>query len=162
MVENTVRFQQNAIASLNSLALDGVDLELIEISLDNRILMPIEYILNETSLILQSLPENFTLRIITKIYPESNTALEGLFKSGSIYCTQNEPEGFRKITYFLDRPDVMTVFTTTIIAPKKYPILLSNGNLIDAGEIDTETHFTKWNDPFKKPSYLFALVAGDL
>ena len=124
--------------------------------------MPIEYILNETSLILQSLPENFTLRIITKIYPESNTALEGLFKSGSIYCTQNEPEGFRKITYFLDRPDVMTVFTTTIIAPKKYPILLSNGNLIDAGEIDTETHFTKWNDPFKKPSYLFALVAGDL
>lgn len=149
-------------SSLTSLVLDGMDLELIQISLDSRVIFPSEYTVDATSLTLHNLPEICTLYITTKIYPESNTALEGLFKSGSIYCTQNEPEGFRKITYFLDRPDVMTLFTTTIIASKKYPILLSNGNLIDSGEIDENTHYTKWNDPFKKPSYLFALVAGDL
>jgi aminopeptidase N len=158
IVENTIQLHGN----VPFLVLDGIDLELIEISLDGRALLSEEYKLDTSSLTLNNLPENFTLGITTKIYPESNTALEGLFKSGSIYCTQNEPEGFRKITYFLDRPDVMTIFTTTIIASKKYPILLSNGNLIDSWEIDESRHFTKWNDPFKKPSYLFALVAWDL
>ncbi len=158
IVENIIQLQ----GKNSFLVLDGIDLELVEISLDGRLLLPTEYKVDRTSLELNTLPEVFTLRIITKIFPESNTALEGLFKSGSIYCTQNEPEWFRKITYFLDRPDVMTIFTTTIIASKKYPILLSNGNLIDSWEIDDNTHFTKWNDPFKKPSYLFALVAWDL
>jgi aminopeptidase N len=161
IVENTIQLQGNN-SSENSIILDGIDLELIEISLDGKILSSVDYSIDTTSLTLNALPEIFTLSITTKIYPETNTALEGLFKSGSIYCTQNEPEGFRKITYFLDRPDVMTVFTTTIIASKKYPILLSNGNMIDSWEIDENIHFTKWNDPFKKPSYLFALVAGDL
>ncbi len=161
LVENTIQIQSSS-PLMNSIILDGIDLELIEISLDGRILRADEYGVDGKSLTLATLPEIFSLHIITKIYPEANTELEGLFKSGAIYCTQNEPEGFRKITYFLDRPDVMTIFTTTIIASKKYPILLSNGNLIDSGEIDENNHFTKWNDPFKKPSYLFALVAGDL
>lgn len=139
-----------------------MNLELVEISLDGIMLDSQKYSIDEEKLTIANLPDSFVLTIVTKIFPETNTALEGLFKSGTIYCTQNEPEGFRKITYFIDRPDCMTLFTTTINAPKKYPILLSNGNLIDFGDIDEHSHFTKWNDPFKKPAYLFALVAGDL
>lgn len=131
IVENTLHFQKNHGLE-NTLILNGVDIELIDISLDGRTLASSEYIVDADSLTLKNLPDIFTLAITTKIYPEKNTALEGLFKSGAIYCTQNEPEGFRKITYFFDRPDVMTIFTTKIIAPKKYPILLSNGNLIDS------------------------------
>ena len=97
------------------------------------------------------------------IHPESNTALEGLYKSGSMFCTQCEAEGFRKITYYLDRPDVMSKFTTTVSAEQKaYPVLLSNGNPIASGSEDNGRHWTTWEDPFKKPAYLFALVAGDL
>jgi aminopeptidase N len=161
IVGNRLQFQQQS-DSQNTLTLAGVDLELISISLDERQLTSSEYSVDIGSLTLENLPERFTFDITTKIYPEKNTALEGLFKSGAIYCTQNEPEGFRKITYFLDRPDVMTIFTTKIIAPKKYPILLSNGNLIDSGDIDADRHFATWHDPHKKPAYLFALVAGDL
>ena len=161
IVENTLHFQKNHGLE-NTLILNGVDIELIDISLDGRTLASSEYIVDADSLTLKNLPDIFTLAITTKIYPEKNTALEGLFKSGAIYCTQNEPEGFRKITYFFDRPDVMTIFTTKIIAPKKYPILLSNGNLIDSWEIDMDTHYATWHDPHKKPAYLFALVAGDL
>ena len=161
IVENTIELQ-NDRENPSTLVLNGEHLELIDISLDWKTLLDTEYSLDHESLTLKDLPEKFTLKIITKIYPDLNTALEGLFKSGSIYCTQNEPEGFRKITYFLDRPDVMTIFTTKIIAPKKYPILLSNGNLIDSGEIDANMHFATWHDPHKKPAYLFALVAGDL
>ena len=108
-------------------------------------------------------PEKFTLEVETFIKPQENFSLEGLYKSSGNYCTQCEAEGFRKITYFLDRPDVMALFTTTIIADKeKYPVLLSNGNPVDAGDLDDGRHWAKWHDPFKKPSYLFALVAGDL
>ena len=160
-VENKLQLQKHP-GTENTLVLNGVELELQEISLDGNILASSEYSTDADSLTLVNLPDIFTLLITTRIYPEKNTALEGLFKSGTIYCTQNEPEGFRKITYFLDRPDVMTIFTTKIIAPKKYPILLSNGNLIESGEIDTDTHYTTWHDPHKKPAYLFALVAGDL
>ncbi len=161
IVKNILHLKRNQDDS-NSLVLNGIELELIDISLDGRLLLSTEYTRDTEFLHLENLPEVFTLSIHTKIYPEKNTVLEGLFKSGSIYCTQNEPEGFRKITYFIDRPDVMTIFTTTIIASKVYPILLSNGNLIDSGEIDIDTHFVTWHDPFNKPSYLFALVAGDL
>lgn len=161
LVENTMQIQSN-YASSDTVILNGINLELIEISLDGKILTCADYSINSETLTLSNFPEIGTLHIITKLYPEKNTELEWLFKSGSIYCTQNEPEGFRKITYFFDRPDVMTIFTTTIIASKEYPILLSNGNLIESWEIDENTHYTKWNDPFKKPSYLFALVAGDL
>lgn len=160
-VENFLTFQKNTDSN-TELVLDGIDLELLNISFNGKILESSEYTLTKESLILQDLPEVFNLLIVTKIFPEKNTALEWLYKAAGIYCTQNEPEGFRKITYFLDRPDCMTIFTTKIIAPKKYPILLSNGNLIESGDIDSETHYTIWNDPFKKPSYLFALVAGDL
>lgn len=161
IVKNTIHIEK--IGQHNDiLLLNGVNLELLEISLNGTILDSQKYSIDEEKLTIVDLPDSFVLIIVTKIFPETNTALEGLFKSGSIYCTQNEPEGFRKITYFIDRPDCMTMFTTTINAPKKYPILLSNGNLIDSGEIDEHNHFTKWNDPFKKPAYLFALVAGDL
>lgn len=104
-----------------------------------------------------------TIRVITRLYPDENTELEGLYRSGGIWCTQNEPEGFRKITYFIDRPDVMTKFTTKIIADKeRCPILLSNGNLRGTANLDNGKHLALWEDPFPKPSYLFALVAGDL
>ncbi|MFG1486675.1 aminopeptidase N [Halobacteriovorax sp. RZ-2] len=115
-------------------------------------------------LTLSALPtEKFTLEIHNEINPKANTALDGLYKSGGMFCTQNEPEGFRRITYFIDRPDNLSIFTTKIVADKKdYPFLLSNGNLIEKGDLDGGKHFAIWNDPFAKPAYLYALVAGDL
>lgn len=146
----------------NQLTLHGADLELVSIALDDNILNADDYIFGEESLTILNTPEEFKLIAITKIKPESNTSLEGLYRSRTMYCTQCEAEGFRKITYYLDRPDVMSEFTTTIVADKKYPVLLSNGNLIDQGELENNRHFATWHDPFKKPAYLFALVAGDL
>jgi len=122
-----------------------------------------EYICDDTTLTLSDIPDDCSIKIITKIHPETNTQLEGLYTSGSKFTTQCESQGFRKIAYYLDRPDVMTVFTTRITADKtSYPILLSNGNQIDAGDLEDNRHFVVWEDPFKKPAYLFALVAGDL
>ena len=107
--------------------------------------------------------EDFTLDIVTTIKPQENTALEGLYKSSGNYCTQCEAEGFRRITFYQDRPDVMSKFTTRMEAAKdKYPVLLSNGNLIDSGDAEGGRHFAVWEDPWRKPSYLFALVAGNL
>ena len=107
--------------------------------------------------------ERFEIKVTSKINPSNNKALEGLYLSEGIFCTQCEPEGFRRITFFPDRPDVLTIYTTTLIANKRdYPILLSNGNLQDAGDLDNERHFVIWHDPFPKPSYLFALVGGKL
>ena len=106
--------------------------------------------------------ENSTVETTTTINPFENTTLEGLYLSGDMLCTQCEPEGFRHIAWYPDRPDVMSVFTTRIEAPKSYPVLLSNGNLIEEGELENNRHFATWHDPFKKPSYLFAMVAGDL
>ncbi|MBH8464235.1 M1 family aminopeptidase, partial [Klebsiella pneumoniae] len=91
-----------------------------------------------------------------------NTQLEGLYKAGDLFVTQNEPEGFRKITFYPDRPDVLSVFTTRVEADKKYPVLLANGNLLETGEVGENRHFAIWQDPTKKPSYLFACVIGDL
>ncbi len=115
-------------------------------------------------LTLENLPtDKFTLEIHNEINPKGNTALDGLYKSGGMFCSQNEPEGFRRITYFIDRPDNLSIFTTKIIADKKdYPFLLSNGNLIEQGDLEDGKHFAIWNDPFAKPAYLYALVAGDL
>ncbi len=104
----------------------------------------------------------FELGLITRINPEGNSALEGLYLSNGMYCTQCEAEGFRKITYYLDRPDVMSVFTTTVIADQSLPVLLSNGNPMSRGKSEDGRHWVRWHDPFKKPAYLFALVAGDL
>lgn len=145
------------------LVLDGEELTLLDVALDGRVLHESEYELTELSLVLHQLPQSFTLEITNTVNPIENTALDGLYKSSGIFCTQNEPEGFRRITYFTDRPDVMAVYSTKIIADKKeYPILLSNGNLFEQGEAEDGRHYAVWKDPFPKPSYLYALVAGDL
>ena len=150
-------------AGLPPLVLDGQQLELLSITLDDVELSAEDYQLTDSQLTLHPQREQFVLDTSVKIHPETNTALEGLYKSGSMFCTQCEAEGFRKITYYLDRPDVMSVFTTTVIADQhKYPVLLSNGNPEGSGPDGDARHWATWHDPFKKPAYLFALVAGDL
>ncbi|WP_037586672.1 aminopeptidase N [Stenoxybacter acetivorans] len=145
--------------------LDG-SAELLEIKLNGVRLPENTYELSEEKLSIAAdqIPHNdFVLEITTRVYPAQNKSLMGLYASSGNLYTQCEPEGFRKITYYFDRPDVMSVFTTTMVADKKhYPVLLSNGNLIDSGSLNHERHWVKWQDPFAKPSYLFALVAGDL
>ncbi|MFR0674464.1 aminopeptidase N [Enterobacterales bacterium AW_CKDN230030176-1A_HGKHYDSX7] len=150
-------------AGLPPLVLNGQQLELLSVQLDDRSLEVGEYQVDADSLTLQPATERFVLDTSVKIHPETNTALEGLYKSGTMFCTQCEAEGFRKITYYLDRPDVMSRFTTTVIAEQqRYPILLSNGNPIGQGPAEDGRHWATWEDPFVKPAYLFALVAGDL
>jgi len=152
-------------SNINILKLHSLELELEELWLNDLQLDEPRYIIEDESLSILNIPNEFRIKIKNKIYPHKNTELEGLYKSGSIFCTQNEPEGFRKITPYLDRPDVMSVFTTTIIADeKKYPILLSNGNKKESIDMELEDgrHSVTWHDPHPKPSYLFALVAGDL
>lgn len=150
-------------AGLPPLELDGQQLELLRASLDDQELQAGDYQLDADSLTVQPKAERFTLDTSVKIHPERNTALEGLYKSGKMFCTQCEAEGFRKITYYLDRPDVMSTFTTTVIAEQhRYPVLLSNGNPIGSGPAEDGRHWATWEDPFMKPAYLFALVAGDL
>lgn len=147
------------------LALDGDDLTLVGVKLDGRALGPGDFEATPDRLTLPTPPAGqFTLEIETRVDPSANTQLSGLYRSGSAYCTQCEAEGFRRITYFLDRPDVLSVYTTRIDAEKnEAPTLLSNGNPIEAGGIaGTSRHFAVWRDPFPKPSYLFALVGGDL
>ncbi|WP_338637910.1 aminopeptidase N [Erwinia persicina] len=142
------------------LRLDGEDLTLISLHVNDQPWQ--HYRQEEGALILQQLPEVFTLKIVNDIHPDKNTALEGLYKSGEALCTQCEAEGFRHITWYLDRPDVLARFTTTIIAEQAlYPYLLSNGNRVDGGQMEDGRHWMKWHDPFPKPCYLFAVVAGD-
>lgn len=144
------------------LILDGEDLELVSVKLNSQLLAADAYQLENDHLIIHKVPDVFEITIVNKIKPQNNTLLSGLYKSKGNFCTQCEAHGFRRITYYLDRPDVMALFTTTINADKKkYPILLSNGNLIASGE-EGNRHWVTWQDPFKKPCYLFALVAGDL
>jgi aminopeptidase N len=149
--------------STGDLVLDGRNLELVAVSTNGKKLSEADYELSTEQLTVKNPPTEFTLSCTTKIFPQDNTSLEGLYRSNGIFCTQCEAEGFRKITYFPDRPDVMASFTTTITADKKrYPVLLSNGNLVEHGDMDDNRHFAKWHDPFPKPCYIFALVAGDL
>ncbi|MGK9064204.1 aminopeptidase N [Stutzerimonas chloritidismutans] len=158
-----MRRNPEAGTGLPPLQLHGQDLELMSLSINDRQLGLGDYEVAEESLTLQPDAASFTLDSTVVIHPESNTALEGLYKSGKMFCTQCEAEGFRKITYYLDRPDVMSTFTTTVSADKQaYPILLSNGNPIASGDEEDGRHWATWEDPFKKPAYLFALVAGDL
>lgn len=148
---------------LPPLVLDGQQLELLSVALDDQTLEAGQYQLDENHLTLQPTAKTFTVDSTVRIHPESNTALEGLYKSGKMFCTQCEAEGFRKITYYLDRPDVMSSFTTTLSAEQhQYPVLLSNGNPVASGSEEGGRHWATWQDPFKKPAYLFALVAGDL
>ena len=145
------------------LVLNGEEQELFTLKLDGIDVPADAYEWTDTELKLFNVPDRFTLTVVSRIHPESNTKLEGLFKTGSMFCTQCEPHGFRRITFYLDRPDVMANFSTKIIADKKlYPVLLSNGNRIETGDLEGHRHYAIWQDPFKKPSYLFALVAGNL
>ena len=150
------------VETKDPLILDGEHLTLLSVLIDDEILSSDDYQLSDNSLSLVVDKAEFTLEIITEINPLDNTALEGLFKSGDAYCTQCEAEGFRRISYYLDRPDIMATFTTKVIADKnKFPFLLSNGNKIAEGDLPSGQHFVQWHDPFPKPCYLFALVAGD-
>ena len=145
-----------------ALVLDGVRLKLLSVAVDGATLRPDQYQLSPEHLTLPDLPDQFVLQTEVEIAPASNTALEGLYMSGGRFCTQCEAEGFRKITYFPDRPDVLSRFTVRITADLAFPHLLSNGNLIEQGDAEDGRHFAVWNDPFPKPAYLFALVAGAL
>ncbi len=157
------RFRKTA-GGQAELVLDGSDfLSLIEVKVDGKIVAAENYVLSADKLCLKNVPDNFLLEIITDIEPQNNSQLSGLYKSSGNFCTQCEAEGFRRITFFPDRPDVLTVYDVKIIANQAlYPVLLSNGNLVEKGTLPEDKHFALWQDPFPKPSYLFALVAGDL
>ncbi|MBT3619139.1 MAG: aminopeptidase N [Porticoccaceae bacterium] len=148
----------------DNLVLDGSPgLDLQWVKVDGQLLIPSDYHQDAESLTIFSLPDQCVVTTEVFIKPHLNTTMMGLYRSRTMYCTQCEAEGFRDITYYLDRPDVMSEFTTTVIGDRQqYPILLSNGNPIERGTIDGGRHFVTWHDPFKKPAYLFALVAGTL
>lgn len=148
--------------SNEALILQGEQLELQSVFINGKEVVSDDYVQTSTQLELIIPSGPVELKIITLINPLKNTSLEGLFKSGDAFCTQCEAEGFRRITYYLDRPDVMSTFTTKVIANKSlYPFLLSNGNKVDSGDLSDDYHFATWEDPFPKPCYLFALVAGN-
>jgi aminopeptidase N len=155
--------RNDSSSAARTLTLDGEQLQLGEVRLDGNVLDSAGFECTDAELHIHQVPDAFTLEIETFTRPQQNTSLEGLYKSSGNFCTQCEAEGFRKITYYLDRPDVMAMFTTTIVADStKYPVLLSNGNPVESGTFDDGRHWVRWEDPFRKPSYLFALVAGDL
>ncbi|MDR5171181.1 aminopeptidase N [Methylobacillus flagellatus] len=161
IVRSEVVYVKNPAAASNRLVLNGQDQIVRAVELDGA---PFDgYVMDGDKLVIEDATETFTLAITSEIHPETNTALEGLYKSQGTFCTQCEAEGFRRITYFQDRPDVLSIFSVRIEADKAhYPVLLSNGNLVAAGDLEQGRHFTEWHDPFPKPCYLFALVAGDL
>ncbi len=161
LVINKMTLEPNAGQSGNSLRLDGEDINLTRVLVDGE---PVSFRIEDQQLVLENLPQQpFQLEIRTTCAPEKNTQLSGLYTSGGGFFTQCEALGFRRITYFLDRPDVMATFKVTLKADKtKYPALLSNGNLIDEGSLDGNKHYAVWEDPHPKPCYLFALVAADL
>jgi aminopeptidase N len=155
--------RRKGVSESSPLVLDGQELELVSVSVNKSPRKITDLLLTDETLTLTSLADQFVLETVCIIKPELNTQLEGLYKSGSMYCTQCEAEGFRRITYFPDRPDIMARFSTRIVADKTdYPVLLSNGNLVDSGDTSGNRHWAYWQDPFPKPCYLFALVAGPL
>ncbi|MFO1247492.1 MAG: aminopeptidase N [Alphaproteobacteria bacterium] len=157
------RLEIERLSGNGPLVLAGENQKLLSVVLDGRTLDGGDYLLDDKSLTIPNPPAKLTLEVASQINPSANTALEGLFLSSGMFCTQCEPEGFRRITYFLDRPDNLSVFTVRMEAAREqYPVLLSNGNRIESGDLPGGRHFAVWNDPFPKPSYLFALVAGDL
>lgn len=159
IVDSTLVMKRQATGALILL---GRDLELKSIQLNGELLTADQYELDTEQLKITDAPDEVIIQTQVIIHPESNTQLEGLYKAGDLFVTQNEPEGFRKITFYPDRPDVLSVFTTRVEADKKYPVLLANGNLLETGEAGEDRHFAIWQDPTKKPSYLFACVIGDL
>jgi len=163
-VESRIRVRRAERAGPGAaLRLHGQDLELLRLEIDGKEPDPDSVTVDAEGLLLAGLPETAVIRIETSLRPEANTALEGLYVSGGSLCTQCEAEGFRRITYFPDRPDVLTRYRVRLEADAaRYPVLLANGNRVDAGELPGGRHYAVWEDPFPKPSYLFALVAGDL
>ena len=161
LVINRMQIERNADVAAQPLRLHGEELNLTRVQVDGN---SVSFRHEDGMLVIDTLPEGpFTLEIRNTCAPEKNTALSGLYTSGGGFFTQCEAEGFRRITYFLDRPDVMAVYTVTLRAAKAaYPVLLCNGNHVAQGDLDNGRHFAKWHDPFPKPSYLFALVAADL
>jgi aminopeptidase N len=158
-----LRHNPQAQVTATELVLNGCGLDLREIAMDDVPLAKNGYALEDDCLRIKQPPGRFTLTTVCRIKPQNNTSLEGLYKSRNMYCTQCEAEGFRNITWYLDRPDVLSEFTTTLVADKqRYPVLLANGNPVNSGELADGRHWRTWHDPFKKPAYLFAAVAGDL
>lgn len=165
VVRNTMKIRRNPLATGRTewLRLSGENIELERVKVDGQELLSQAYELTETGLNLKANAEQFTVEISTRCLPQKNLSFDGLYKTGTMFCTQCEAEGFRKITYFIDRPDVLAKYTVTIEADKKkYPLLLSNGNLISQSDLANGRHTAQWQDPWPKPCYLFALVAGDL
>jgi aminopeptidase N len=163
IVTSTMQFKTVIADSVQPLVLDGHRFLLLGIKLDGQELSPERYSVSSENLTIHEPPAEFQLEVRTELKPQENTFLEGLYRSGGMFCTQCEAEGFRSITYYPDRPDFLTVFTTTIIADKQlYPVLLSNGNLVEQHDLTAGRHLARWHDPFRKPSYLFAMVAGNL
>jgi len=166
-VKATLAFRRNPAAAPEDrrapLVLDGEQQEIVRVELGGRALSPAEAIVTTAGLTIPDAPDAGTLVVRSRTAPERNVALEGLYVSSGVFCTQCEAEGFRRITYFPDRPDVLATYTVTLRADRaRFPVLLSNGNLVAAGGLPDGRHFATWHDPFPKPSYLFALVAGDL
>ncbi len=157
-----MRLEQTPGQKNRNLRLYGRGLKLLSLKREGKELQETDYEVDAEGLILKNCPLGFELETQVEIDPERNTALEGLYRSSGNYCTQCEPEGFRRITYYPDRPDVMTLITTRIEADQDIPVLLSNGNCVEKGELAEGRHFATWQDPFAKPAYLFALVAGNL
>ncbi len=159
-VTATLAMRRNPAVAAQPLVLDGDELETLSVAVDGQ---KVPFSATPTSLTLNDLPDAFTLRTIVRIQPEKNTRLSGLYRSKDGYFTQCEAQGFRRITWFLDRPDVMSTYTVTLHADKdKLPVLLANGNPVASGEEADGKHWARWADPFKKPAYLFAVVAGKL
>lgn len=164
-VTATLQIRRNAQSGEGPrpLVLHGERLTLLALELDGQPLAADAYSCDDRTLRITSVPASFTLRSVVELRPQDNTELSGLFRTGSSFCTQCEAEGFRRITYFLDRPDVMARFTTEIVADaERYPVLLSNGNRVAEGKLPDGRHFVRWEDPYPKPSYLFAIVAANL
>lgn len=163
-IHSSLALRRNPLfkGAVEELRLDGEELDLKSIAINDQALPLSGYELQDAHLVIRQPADAFTLKTVVQIKPQDNTRLEGLYKSGGKFCTQCEAEGFRRITYFLDRPDVMSVYDVTIRADKNaYPALLGNGNPAGSGELPEGRHWARWHDPIPKPCYLFALVAGD-
>ncbi len=162
IVTNVMEIERTATTAV-PLVLNGENQELFTLKLNGSHVPREHYEWTDTTLSITDLPSQFTLEVVSRLHPESNTSYMGLYKTQGTFCTQCEAEGFRKMTFYLDRPDVLALFTTKIIADKqRYPVLLSNGNLLEQGDLEQGRHYAIWQDPFRKPCYLFALVAGDI
>ncbi len=163
LILNRTHYQKNPLSSSDTLDLAGVPETLVSLAIDGELLGEKDYEVTTQGLRLSNLPDSFDLEVTTKTEPQNNKTFEGLYLSSAMFSTQCEAEGFRTFTFHPDRPDVMGIFTTTLTGDKeKYPVLLANGNLVAEADLDDGRHLARWHDPFNKPSYLFALVAGDL